>query len=85
MAVLRGQVMKSETKKQSCKYCQILLVDAQQSSTLTTPLALRKKHSQTKVMKCPVCGYSELRALEFQDNHSEKTSHLTIDRQTHFS
>ncbi len=53
--------MNTHTERDKCRYCQIDLVNIQQLTALTTQFSgVESKQLSSYVMKCPVCGYSEL-------------------------
>jgi predicted nucleic-acid-binding Zn-ribbon protein len=63
--------MNTRTERNKCRYCQIDLVNIQQLTALTTKFSdVENKQTTSSVMKCPVCGYSELSKLSLVENHS---------------
>ncbi len=53
--------MNSRHDKHQCRYCQIDMVNAQKLMPLTTYTKWQQENQSTPiVLKCPVCGYSEL-------------------------
>ena len=61
--------MKAHIERHQCRYCQIDLVNIQQSTASTTQIT-RVEQPPTSVMKCPVCGYSELGEPSSVENHT---------------
>lgn len=53
--------MNSFPKEHQCRYCQIKMVDAQKLMPASTHTRwLKENPPSIIVLKCPVCGYSEL-------------------------
>ncbi len=53
--------MNSKHYKHQCRYCQIEMVNAQKLMPLSAYSKwLQENHSSPSILKCPVCGYSEL-------------------------
>ena len=62
--------MNAHAERDTCKYCQIDLVDVQQLMALPTQFTRAgNKQTTPSVLKCPVCGYSELGKPSFVQNH----------------
>lgn len=63
--------MNAHIEKKQCRYCQIDLVNIQLSKVPTTQYSsVENKQPPSSVMKCPVCGYSELGKPSLAENHT---------------
>ncbi len=74
--------MKAYAEKHKCRYCQIDLVDIQQL-TASSIQSTRVENIQaaSAVIKCPVCGYSELGKPSLVKNYI-RTKIAVIGHQT---
>lgn len=63
--------MNAHLERNQCRYCQIDLVNIQ-LSMLPKPqfTSIENKQPPSSVMKCPVCGYSELGEPSLAKNHT---------------
>jgi len=62
--------MNAQAKKNCCRYCRIDLVDIQQlTESLMQFTTIENRHPSATIMKCPVCGYSELGKPTLIKNH----------------
>lgn len=74
--------MNTHAKKHSCRYCQIDLVDIQElTESLMQFTTAGNRHPAGTVMKCPVCGYSELAKLILKKDHISSPKIALIGRQ----
>ncbi len=67
--------MNAHASEHNCRYCRIDLVNIQQLTTI------ENKHPSATVMKCPVCGYSELGKFTLEKNPSSSPKIALVDRQ----
>lgn len=67
-----GFIMNAHLERNQCRYCQINLVNIQLSIPQKPQFAsVVNKQSLSSVMKCPVCGYSELGEPDLAKNHTD--------------
>ncbi len=67
--------MNAHASEYNCRYCRIDLVDIQQLTTI------ENRHSSATVMKCPVCGYSELGKIILEKNPFSSPKIALVGRQ----
>ncbi len=74
--------MNAHASEHNCRYCRIDLVDIQQLTESLMQLAtIENRHPSATVMKCPVCGYSELGKFILEKNPLSSPKIALVGRQ----